>query len=79
MPRSPNLEAVRPRQRHQKLPRGQRPYGLGHRLFGRHFVEKVDDGIDRDHLGEAVATKRHRSGAHQVEHRIDQARRDTDV
>ena len=74
-----DLEAVRLRQGHEKLPGGQRPYGLANLLLGRQLVEEVDDGIDRHHLGQAVAAQGHRSGAHQVKHRIDQARRHTDI
>ena len=72
-----DLEAVRLRQCHQKLPGGQRPYGLANLLLGRHLVEEVDDGIDCHHLGEAVAAKGNWSGADQVKHRIDQAGRHT--
>jgi hypothetical protein len=59
-----NLEAVRVRHGHQKLPRGQRTNGLTDFGFGRHLIEKVDNGIDSHHLSKAVSTERYWSGAH---------------
>jgi hypothetical protein len=61
------------------LPRGQRPYSLINGFFGRHLVEEVDDSVNCHHLGQAVTAERHRPGAHQVEHCVDQTRRDTEI
>src|SRR5512133_753176 len=69
-----NLEAVHVGRGNQKLPRGEGPYGLTDLLFGRHLVEKVDDSINSDHFGQRVTPQRHGSGAHQVEHCVNQAR-----
>src|SRR6185436_2102329 len=74
-----DLETARIRHCHQQLPRSQRPYRFINRLFVWHLIEEVDDSIHRHHLSQAVAAERHGSGAHQMEHCIDQARRDTEV